>query len=204
VPLNGTIAQEADLIAAKTKGALVVFWMGDSAHNVVYSWTFDGRTLGEIGGDLDLGLSTAESVGGTLGQLTRGKDCLFISFNASGALPGPAEVSVRMGDVFADDTTLGLYDYDPGKGVLTEISGGHKVSHGYVDFSISHCSVMVLSPVALVSRARGADRLGGWLVILIVVACVFLVGGGGLAFGLRLWNRRRHACSGDGAGDVGT
>jgi hypothetical protein len=203
VTLDGTIAHKADFDKVMGTAETVTFWSGDAVGNVNYSWTFDGKTLSEVPADLDLGMSMARVASGKLGEITQSKNCLYLSFNHSGALPGAATVYVRTGDVYPDGTSLNLYDYDESSGTLAQLSSGNVVSHGYVSFTIAHCSVLVLSPAALAaaagSQTTAEGGIGGLAVGLIALAVVIVLAGIAVLVSRLVARERRSATRKDGA-----
>ena len=160
VRLRGTIAPAAALDRAAAKGLLVTFWTGPSAAHPTYSWTFDGRRLPRHEAGVDLGIDTATSVGGTLGRMIQGRDCLVLGFSHNGALPAPAVVRLRVGSTYVDGETVTLYLFDAQHSTFVRQARDLSVQGGFVSFPLRHCSIYVLSTVGDLCCLSTATLLG--------------------------------------------
>ena len=167
------------LQAAKDSGAKVTYEVKDEAGRVQYSWTFDGRSLTDVSDvKLDIALQRTSGVDTLDKALAPDDGALVLAFAHSGALPGPAKVTVDVsGQGFADGQQVTLYHYDPATGQLEKLQT-LQVQNGKVEMTITHCSLYVLSArddlhtgvADTASPKTGDDAQGGWIVLLVLCA----------------------------------
>ena len=112
-----------------------------------YAWRFAGADItdpGAIEGDsFDTTVSLTSPNAHLIAPLLRGVPAVNVYFGYHGALPGPAQVSLRLGAEHAD-AVKHLYYFNP-TAVTLEYAGEAKVdAAGIAVFTIEHCSDYVL------------------------------------------------------------
>lgn len=112
---------------------------------VLYSFTFRGDQITNENVVMDFRLTSLISSPEIEKLLQKGAQNLFLEFSHSGSLPGPVQVKVYAGSVFADGQKLYLYYYNPDKKALEPVQKELVVAEGYVTFELTHCSAYVLT-----------------------------------------------------------
>jgi len=123
----------------------------DTENKIIYSWSFDGKTISssKLTADTILDLSISFDIDKDKQQavekLTNNKNAFYLSFTQHGELPGPATMMAYVGNVFADGTSLSLNFYNEETNKIELINEGLIVTNGYVEYTITHCSTYFLT-----------------------------------------------------------
>lgn len=112
---------------------------------LLYSFTFRGDQITNENIVMDFRMTTLLSSPDIEKLLQKGAQNLVLEFSHSGKLPGPAEVKVYAGSVFADGQKLYLYYYNPDKKSLEPVQKDIVVNGGYAAFELTHCSSYALT-----------------------------------------------------------
>ena len=156
-----------------------------------YAVTFPAGTLQNgTGRDYDLGL--AFNAGGNYGairSLAGDNFVLMLSFNHSGALPGEAEIRIRVGAQYAR-RILYYYSYDPQTGKLQYMQSATVDADGYATVTQSHCSSYVFtlygnSEIGSVPKTGDGSSPWVWLPLCGAAAA-------GIA-ALTIWGKRKRS-----------
>lgn len=133
-----------------------------------YQWSFDGNKLttydsaATLNTGIRLGKEVAQEDISALEKLSEGESFFPFSFEHHGALPGEAEISIRVDDTFTGKT-VDIYSVnDAGKAVLE--GTGKVTADGNLTFTTNHCSLWFIKE----SAARG---LFVGTIVLIVAGC---------------------------------
>ena len=180
----------------------------NAENKIIYSWSFDGKTIigTKLAADTTLNLSISFDIDKDKQQavekLTNNKHAFYLSFAQHGELPGPATMMVYVGNVYADGTSLSLNFYNEESNKIELINDGLIVTNGYVEYTITHCSTYFLTQNAtasnpVVTNAQAIELIdngttlpnkgesGTHFVIILVVVFVLLVVGGVLVYILK-------------------
>lgn len=150
--------QKAVFKALKGKNKAVTFAVEDGGR-VMYSFTFRGDQLTNENIVMDFGMKSGVSNKEIEKLMEKDAKYLILDFAHSGALPGPAEVSVYVGDKFADGQKLFLYYYNPDKKAVEPVNKDIVAAGGYASFELIHCSSYVLTTKEV--RGAGAFPVPG-------------------------------------------
>lgn len=136
-----------------------------------YQWSFDGNKLTtyDATATLNVGIRLGEEVAqediSTLEKLNEGESYFPFSFEHHGALPGEAEICIRVDEAFTGKT-VDIYSVnDAGKAVLE--GTGTVTANGNLTFTTNHCSLWFIKE----STARGLS-----VGTILLIAAVFLAG----------------------------
>ncbi len=134
-----------------------------------YRWSFDGNKLTtyDTATTLNTGIRLGEEVAqediSTLEKLSEGESYFPFSFEHHGALPGEAEICIRVDEAFTGKT-VDIYSVnDAGKAVLE--GTGMVTADGELTFTTNHCSLWFIKE----STAHG---LSVGKILLIVAGCL--------------------------------
>jgi len=118
----------------------------NSKNELLYSWSFQGNTITNTNLAIDLTITFNTDKQQAIETLTGQTNALYLSFAQHGALPGPAKITTYVGNSYKNGDILYLYYYNEETHNIELISGsGLTVKDGYVEYTITHCSVYFLS-----------------------------------------------------------
>lgn len=140
----GQVSKEIFNFAKKNNNTLIFNVFGEN-EKLLYSWTFEGRLLGEASNDANLNLNIYKNISKKIKYASKNIDGLMLSFDHEGALPGEASVKIYVGDKFKNGEELMLYFCNDDKQSFEFISSGIIVKDGYATIKINHCSNYVLT-----------------------------------------------------------
>jgi hypothetical protein len=152
---------------AKLSNGRVTFQKLDEAGNVIYSWTFRGADIIEPA-DLDMGIHFPAEPSVMRVAAESLKEPFYLHFNHEGALPGKAEVRVRLDGRYPDAEWLRLYYFNEAKQELEPVAEHLEIEADYVAFPMEHASVYALA----LEQSSGLSRQ---LAILISAGALVLV-----------------------------
>lgn len=121
----------------------------DDNEKIIYSWNFDGTKIS----DTSIGVNTEITFTNTapneikadvLKNTTNYKDVTFLNFSHDGKLPGVAEVSYKVGNVYAAGTKLYIAHFNEVTKKLEKVQEVVVDNDGYVTFNVEECSSYVL------------------------------------------------------------
>ena len=98
--------------------------------------------------DIDLTISFDTDRENEVKEITGRDDLMYLSFSHHGALPGPATIKTYVGNKYKDGDIVYLYYFNEEQNRVESVGGVNKglvVKDGYVEYTITHCSLYFLS-----------------------------------------------------------
>ena len=142
-----------------------------------YQWSFEASKLtnvtdsAPINTAINLGSAVAQEDIAVLEELNKEETFFPFSFEHHGALPGEAEISIRVDESFADKA-VDIYSVNAeGEAVLE--GTGTVSDDGQLTFTTNHCSLWFIKEAQPVSAAPS-----GMIWLIVAVAAVLIIGGG--------------------------
>lgn len=126
---------KAEMEQAKRENGRVIFQKLDSSNNVLYSWTFKGPDIVEPA-DIDMHIEFPEAFPGLEQEIGRLKTPLLLTFSHTGALPGKAEIYIRLDSRYASDEILTLYRVKDNGDEPSVAARDLPIKAGYVSFEL--------------------------------------------------------------------
>jgi len=121
----------------------------NTSNQLQYSWTFNYDTLKNTGVTIDLSVKFDTDKKTEIEKITGTNAAMYLEFAYHGQLPGPATMKTYVGDQYKNGDIVYLYYYNEESGKVEAIGGGGlNVQAGYVEYTITHCSVYFLSTTA--------------------------------------------------------
>lgn len=140
--------------AARNYKKEIVFRITNESDKLLYSWSFEGAKIREVGYDLNLAIekrSIKEVY--KIDILAQDANATVVNFKHEGDLPTSAKVKLYVGDIYQPKDVLYFYYYDQANNQLLDEAkenNGYVVDkEGYVQLEITHCSDYVLTTKAL-------------------------------------------------------
>ena len=139
-----------------------------------YSWSFDKDKVGDkINLDFEITFEDDEKIEKLLEDDIEVK---YLNFKHHGTLPSNAKVTVYVGDKFKDKTNLYLYYYNEDTEKIEYISKDIKVSNGYIEFEIEHCSKYFVTTSLLDVEDVVTSKSFNYVLLFLIVAAVLFIG----------------------------
>lgn len=132
----------------KDKQKDITVGVTDENNRLQYQWKFSSDTVTQTNMDIDLSISFDTDRADAVKQITGRDDVMYLSFAHHGALPGPATIKTYVGNQYKDGDIVYLYYFNEEKNKVESVGGVNKgltVKDGYVEYTITHCSVYFLS-----------------------------------------------------------
>ena len=150
--LNNEKIQEADIIIdvnskiskeeiAKIKESKKIFRLNyyDENKKLIYSWIINGKEIKDSKEFTTTITFTTENVK-EIYKLSNYADGVYINFGHSGDLLTGTKIKLYVGDKFENENIVKIYHYNDTRKSLDLIKDNLKVSDGYIEFEIDHCS----------------------------------------------------------------
>ena len=154
----------------------------DYERNLTYSWQFEktdeknNSVKENLILDINLRLSIDSDTDGAkaiLDEVDQKK--LIVSFDHHGKLPARATVRINVSDRFKDNEKLYLYYYNPEENEIEFIEKDLKVTDGYVEFTIDHCSDYFLTGAVVNNAVNNPKNINLIIIGLGVIVFILIV-----------------------------
>lgn len=130
----------------KEKQKNITVGVTDENNRLQYAWTFNSDTVSNTDMNIDLSISFDTDRADAVKEITGREDVVYLSFAHHGQLPGPATIKTYVGNQYKDGEVIYLYYFNEEKNQVETVGGRPlKVSGGYVEYTITHCSLYFLS-----------------------------------------------------------
>lgn len=132
----------------KEKQKDITVGVTDEDNKLQYQWKFDYDKVTQTNMDIDLSISFDTDRADAVKQITGRDDVMYLSFAHHGSLPGPATIKTYVGNQYKDGELVYLYYFNEEENRVESVGGANKgliVKDGYVEYTITHCSLYFLS-----------------------------------------------------------
>lgn len=128
----------------KEEGKNLTIGVVDKDNKLQYSWTFSEKSMDNTDMEIDLSINFDAEKGKKekIEKLTGKDDARYITFNHHGDLPGNATIKTYVGDKYKNGEKIYLYYFDEEQEKVLRVGDKPmEVKGGYVEYTITHCSV---------------------------------------------------------------
>lgn len=150
----------------------------DENKKLVYSWSLDGRQMKDVQ-EFETSLSFMTDNQKEIYKLSNYADGLYINFKHNGILPAGTKIKLFVGDKFENGSFVNVYHYDNEKQALVFIEDDLKVTDGYIEFDIKHCSDYFITMSKIATQAKEStifkEKKSSNNVFIIVGVIVFIL-----------------------------
>ncbi len=132
----------------KSKQKDITIGVTDDNDRLKYQWKFNSDTITQPDMNIDLSISFDTDRAEAVKEITGRDDVMYLSFAHHGALPGPATIKTYVGNQYKDGDIVYLYYFNEEENRVESVGGVNKglvVKNGYVEYTITHCSLYFLS-----------------------------------------------------------
>lgn len=154
----------------------------DNERNLTYSWQFEktdeknNPVKENLILDVNLRLSIdSDTKGAKEIEEDVAQKKLIVSFDHHGKLPTRATVRINVNDKFKDNERLYLYYYNPEKDQIEFIGKNLKVTDGYVEFTIDHCSDYFLTGAVVNNAVNNPKNINLIIIGLGVIVFILII-----------------------------
>ncbi len=130
---------ESQLEKIKNSKKTVKFNYFDENKKLIYSWIINGKEIDDTK-ELTTTITFTTENKNEIYKLSNYADGLYINFKHDGILPAGTKIKLYVGDKFEDDSIVNVYKYNNINKSLKFIKDSLKVTTGYIEFEIEHCS----------------------------------------------------------------
>ncbi|MBO5096333.1 MAG: hypothetical protein J6B98_05615 [Bacilli bacterium] len=183
-PVNSEVViNNTDVEIYKSESSnYISYIVEDYERNLTYSWQFEktneknNSVKENLILDINLRLSIDSDTDGakTIEEEVDQKK-LIVSFDHHGKLPARATVRINVSDRFKDNEKLYLYYYNPEKDQIEFIEKDLKVTDGYVEFTIDHCSDYFLTGAVVNNAVNNPKNINLIIIGLGVIVFILIV-----------------------------
>ena len=111
----------------------------DENKKLIYSWTIDGKEIKESIGFKSTITKNSDNAK-QIYKISNYADGEYINFEHNGDLPKGTKIKLYVGDKFENGSIVNIYHYNNTKKTLDFVEDNLKVTDGYIEFNIEHCS----------------------------------------------------------------
>lgn len=143
---EGNVLTKDMLGKAKEKKKDIQIGVCDEEGNLRYSWSFEGNSIKNVNLDMDITITVDDGIQEEINEVCQLKEnAVYMLFSHHGNLPSPARIKIYVGDKYNDGEGVYLYYYDEEKKQVLLVEGKELiVTNGYVEYTITHCSMYFL------------------------------------------------------------
>lgn len=111
----------------------------DDNKKLIYSWTINGKEIKD-NQEFTTSITFATENVKEIYKLSNYADGLYVNFKHTGDLPKGTKIKLYVGDKFENESIVNVYHYNNTEKTLDFIKDNLKVSDGYIEFDVEHCS----------------------------------------------------------------
>ena len=183
-PVNSEVViNNTDVEIYKSESSnYISYIVEDYERNLTYSWQFEktneknNSVKENLILDINLRLSIdSDTDGAKIIEEEVDQKKLIVSFDHHGKLPARATVRINVSDRFKDNEKLYLYYYNPEKDQIEFIEKDLKVTDGYVEFTIDHCSDYFLTGAVVNNAVNNPKNINLIIIGLGVIVFILIV-----------------------------
>lgn len=146
----------------------------DESKNLIYSWTINGK---EIKDDQEFTTSITFATENVkeIYKLSNYADGLYVNFKHTGDLPRGTKIKLYVGDKFEDGNIVNVYHYNGTEKTLDFIKDNLKVSEGYIEFDVEHCSEYFVT-MSTIGNVVKKDSSSSIFMIFAIIELIVIIG----------------------------
>ncbi len=156
------------------KSKLNAYFVRKENNKTIYSWMFNSKNISNQS-NINMTLSFMASNKAKLEKLTDYREGIYLNFSYHGNLPKDTIIRIYVGDKYSDGDVLNLYYLDGDKDDITYMKQEVKVSNGYAEISIDHCSDYFLTKATISGDNVKVASDNNVIPIIIMILLVILI-----------------------------
>lgn len=162
------------IIEIKNSKKTISFNYYDENKKLIYSWLIDGAKIKDTKEIITTVTYTTENIK-EIYKLSNYADGLYINFKHSGDLPNGTKIKLYVGDKFDNESIVNVYNYNNDKKTLDLVQDSLKVTDGYIQFGIEHCSEYFVTMSNLTNSNKSNSSKTIILVIISIIEFLAII-----------------------------
>ena len=139
---------------------------------LIYSWSVNGNEIKEAKEFTTSIIYSSENVK-EIYKLSNYADGIYVNFKHNGDLPKGTKIKLYIGDKFEDGNIVKVYHYNTSKKTLDFIEEDLKVTGGYIEFEIEHCSEYFVTMSQIGIKEESSINI---FMILSIIELIIIIG----------------------------
>lgn len=148
----------------------------DDNKKLIYSWTINGKEIKNVT-EFVTTITNASEYTKEIYKLSNYADGIYVNFKHSGELPAGTKIKLYVGDRFENESIVNVYYYNNAEKTLDFIKDNLKVTDGYIELDIEHCSeyFVTMSTIGNVLKKDGSSNIFIIFTIIELIVIISLV-----------------------------
>lgn len=145
----------------------------DDNKKLIYSWTINGKEIKD-NQEFTTSITFATENVKEIYKLSNYADGLYVNFKHTGDLPKGTKIKLYVGDKFENESIVNVYHYNNTEKTLDFIKDNLKVSDGYIEFDVEHCSEYFVT-MSTIDNVLKKDGLSNIFIIFTIIELIVII-----------------------------
>lgn len=146
----------------------------DDNKKLIYSWTINGKEIKD-NQEFTTSITFATENVKEIYKLSNYADGLYVNFKHTGDLPKGTKIKLYVGDKFENESIVNVYHYNNTEKTLDFIKDNLKVSDGYIEFDVEHCSEYFVT-MSTIDNVVKKDTSSNIFMIFTIIELIVIIG----------------------------
>lgn len=146
----------------------------DDNKKLIYSWTINGKEIKD-NQEFTTSITFATENVKEIYKLSNYADGLYVNFKHTGDLPKGTKIKLYVGDKFENESIVNVYHYNNTEKTLDFIKDNLKVSDGYIEFDVEHCSEYFVT-MSTIDNVVKKDTSSNIFMIFTIIESIVIIG----------------------------
>ena len=146
----------------------------DDNKKLIYSWTINGKEIKD-NQEFTTSINFATENVKEIYKLSNYADGLYVNFKHTGDLPKGTKIKLYVGDKFENESIVNVYHYNNTEKTLDFIKDNLKVSDGYIEFDVEHCSEYFVT-MSTIDNVVKKDTSSNIFMIFTIIESIVIIG----------------------------
>ena len=146
----------------------------DDNKKLIYSWTINGKEIKD-NQEFTTSITFATENVKEIYKLSNYADGLYVNFKHTGDLPKGTKIKLYVGDKFENESIVNVYHYNNTEKTLDFIKDNLKVSDGYIEFDVEHCSEYFVT-MSTIDNVVKKDISSNIFMIFTIIELIVIIG----------------------------
>lgn len=145
----------------------------DDNKKLIYSWTINGKEIKD-NKEFTTSITFATENVKEIYKLANYADGLYVNFKHTGDLPKGTKIKLYVGDRFENESLVNVYYYNNAEKTLDFIKDNLKVTDGYIELDIEHCSEYFVT-MSTIGNVLKKDGLSNIFIIFTIIELIVII-----------------------------
>lgn len=145
----------------------------DDNKKLIYSWTINGKEIKD-NKEFTTSITFATENVKEIYKLANYAYGLYVNFKHTGDLPKGTKIKLYVGDRFENESLVNVYYYNNAEKTLDFIKDNLKVTDGYIELDIEHCSEYFIT-MSTIGNVLKKDGLSNIFIIFTIIELIVII-----------------------------